>query len=470
MNLKLLVKYFFFIGLLVSGGYSQQNLVINGYNIEGLNTNLIQDTPYIPAELYAGVLGARFSYSEQTHLANLEIAGRLLNIKVYDSATQAAADSTALSLDGVVFSGTGGILSGGMLYLPVQPIALALGSHVDYLVDTRTVLVASARANLTLERQASEGSQFERFVINLSETVPVEEVKNIALGVVRYRFDRTDIVGEQRFVGSYFEEFLVRSLSGQVEVLINLKPGSDVDMYSVPKDGQGFSVIIDILPEEVKAQRQAALQPQTTTTTPFEKITQIVIDPGHGGTDSGVHFTSNLSESNLTLNLARHLEEALISRGYNSKLTRESDFEVPLETRNNAGVGAALFVSLHADYLARGQFNLYYLGDAEKLESLNLAIRQNAETEINNSKTSGLRRRILLQLIPEIDKGKSLARNLENTLSKYGYQMVHFEAAPLFVLSGSAGRGLLLEFSHEDLSNPQVLANNLAEALIAIVK
>ncbi len=50
--------------------------------------------------------------------------------------------------------------------------------------------------------------------VNLSETVPVEEVKNAALGVARYRFDRTDVVGDQRFVGDYFEELLVRPSSG----------------------------------------------------------------------------------------------------------------------------------------------------------------------------------------------------------------------------------------------------------------
>ncbi len=59
-------------------------------------------------------------------------------------------------------------------------------------------------------------------------------------------------------------------------------------MYTVPSDGQGFSVILDVLPAEVKAQRQETLGPQSsTTTTPFNKISQIVIDPGHGGTDTG---------------------------------------------------------------------------------------------------------------------------------------------------------------------------------------
>ena len=406
--------------LFVAEGQAQQSLILNGYVVEGLNTNLIADTPYIPAELYASVLGARFSYSEQTHLANLEIAGKLLSIQVYESAVRAAENTNSLSLNNEPLFSTGGILSSGMVYLPVRPIALALGSSVDYFAQTKSVVVASARAKLTIERQGSAGSQFERFIIRLSETVPVEEIKNTALGVARYRFDRTDVVSEQRFIGDYFEELVVRPSAGQVEILINLRSGSDVDMYSVPSDGQGFSIIIDILPTEVKAQRQETLQPQSQAATPFSKATQIVIDPGHGGTDGGFYFNNNANESTLTLNLAQHLKNSLNSRGYNSLLTRESDFNVPLEARNNAGIGAALFISLHAGNLPRGQFNLYYLGDAEELESLNLALRQNAETEVDSSQTDSLRRRILLQLVPNVELGKRLARNFEKAFTDRG--------------------------------------------------
>ncbi len=457
--------------LFIAKGQTQQSLILNGYLVEGLNTNLIADTPYIPAGLYANVLGAHFSYSEQTHLANLEIAGKLLSIQVYESAAQAAENTNSLSLNNEPLFSTGGILSSGMVYLPVRPIALALGSSVDYFAQTKSVVVASARAKLTIERQGSAGSQFERFIIKLSETVPVEEIKNTALGVARYRFDRTDVVSEQRFIGDYFEELVIRPSAGQVEILINLRSGSDVDMYTVPSNGQGFSVIIDILPAEVKAQRQETLQPQSQAATPLGKATQIVIDPGHGGTDGGFYFNTNAHESVLTLSLAQHLRNSLNSRGYNSVLTREGDFNVPLETRNNAGIGAALFISLHAENLPRGQFNLYYLGDAEKLESLNLALRQNAETEVSSSQTDSLRRRILLQLVPNVELGKRLARNFEKAfIDRGGYRLAQLESLPLFVLSGAAGRGLLLEFSHQDLLVPESLAETLADTLISLTK
>ncbi len=76
-------------------------------------------------------------------MANLEIAGKLLSIQVYESAARAAENTNALSLNDQPFYSMGGILSSGMVYLPVRPIALALGSSVDYLTETQAVVVAS---------------------------------------------------------------------------------------------------------------------------------------------------------------------------------------------------------------------------------------------------------------------------------------------------------------------------------------
>ncbi len=102
---------------------------------------------------------------------------------------------------------------------------------------------------------------------------------------------------------------------------------------------------------------------------------------------------------------------------------------------------------------------------------MDLAIRQNAETELNSSQTDSLRRRILLKLVPNIEQGKRLARDFATIFSEQGnYRLARFEAVPLFVLSGAAGSGLLLEFSYEDLLSPQSLAETLADTLISLVK
>jgi N-acetylmuramoyl-L-alanine amidase len=85
----------------------------------------------------------------------------------------------------------------------------------------------------------------------------------------------------------------------------------------------------------------------------------IVIDPGHGGSDQGSQH-GGLSEAFLNLDTAKRLRDLLVARGWQVKLTRESDVDVfapndsardELQARVNVAnnAGARLFVSIHAN-------------------------------------------------------------------------------------------------------------------------
>ncbi len=85
----------------------------------------------------------------------------------------------------------------------------------------------------------------------------------------------------------------------------------------------------------------------------------IVIDPGHGGSDPGSQH-SGLGEATLNLDTAKRLRDLLVARGWQVKLTRETDVDVfapndsardelqaRVDVANNAG--ARLFVSIHTN-------------------------------------------------------------------------------------------------------------------------
>lgn len=78
----------------------------------------------------------------------------------------------------------------------------------------------------------------------------------------------------------------------------------------------------------------------------------IVIDPGHGGMDSGVKTAAG-TEKDLTLALARQLRSALQTRlGVTVLLTRDSDIALDNEARSAVANNnqANLFISLHIGY------------------------------------------------------------------------------------------------------------------------
>lgn len=93
---------------------------------------------------------------------------------------------------------------------------------------------------------------------------------------------------------------------------------------------------------------QSILTPQLFSDSPG--LDRIVIDPGHGGADSGaLNDTYGLDEKTLNLDVAERLERLLRDAGYDVVLTRDSDVFVPLERRARIAnyEKADLFVSIH---------------------------------------------------------------------------------------------------------------------------
>ena len=88
----------------------------------------------------------------------------------------------------------------------------------------------------------------------------------------------------------------------------------------------------------------------------------IVLDPGHGGVDNGTVAESGENEKNLVLDFAKALRDRIEKGGkYRVVMTRSDDTFVPLGDRVKIArkETAALFVSIHADALPKGE------GDAQ---------------------------------------------------------------------------------------------------------
>jgi N-acetylmuramoyl-L-alanine amidase len=94
---------------------------------------------------------------------------------------------------------------------------------------------------------------------------------------------------------------------------------------------------------------------------PSDSRPVVVIDPGHGGVDNGTRSGEEM-EKNLVLAFGLALRDRLEKSGkYRVVMTRSDDTFIPLDDRVKFAhsQAAALFVSIHADYLPRGE------GDAQ---------------------------------------------------------------------------------------------------------
>lgn len=112
----------------------------------------------------------------------------------------------------------------------------------------------------------------------------------------------------------------------------------------------------------------------------------VVLDPGHGGIDNGTQSASGIAEKQLVLDFALALRDQMEKGGkYRVVLTRGDDTFIPLNDRVKIARAhnAALFVSIHADALPRGEGDaqgatIYTLSDkASDAEAQRLADAEN---------------------------------------------------------------------------------------------
>jgi len=437
--------------------HAQQRLVVNGRDVPSVTTNLVAGTAYADALRYAQALGAEFSYDVAAQMASLQLAERILTIDVQPSPEAAAQDSDAVRVGGQVVLGLAAVDAAGIVYLPVKAVAEALGGRVDYLAAQNTVVVVFPRAEVQAVR-LEPASGYDRIVIELSQSVPIETRRLPALDAVQFRFLRTDLAQPaqaQQLSGQYVRSGTVAGRSGHVDVRLSLAPDSEVDLFTSQQDGRTLAVI-DVFSDD----RQ--------TPTSLEQPLRITLDPGHGGRQDGLALAGT-SEAALTLEAAQNLALALRRRGHEVRLTREDGVSLPASERANAGLGQDILLSLHAADLTPSSINVFYLGDAETVQGLDYALFENAE-QVQRLDTDAVRRQVLLNLIPDVTLGERYARSLSRVLAQnYGVRTNALESVPLTVLAGAAGRGILLEASADDLRSV-AFADNLAAALEQVIR
>ena len=133
-------------------------------------------------------------------------------------------------------------------------------------------------------------------------------------------------------------------------------------------------------------------RPQPRQPVPNGKVL-VVIDPGHGGKDSGAPGLGGLLEKDVVLPISTKLARILEQNGVQVVLTRDADFFVELQGRVNIAkrVNATLFVSIHANAVDnRSDVNgleVYYYDTGYALaETVRQSILQNIST-LNNRGT-----------------------------------------------------------------------------------
>jgi N-acetylmuramoyl-L-alanine amidase len=193
------------------------------------------------------------------------------------------------------------------------------------------------------------------------------------------------------------------------------------------------------------------------------KIGRIVIDPGHGGHDTGTIGPTGLMEKDLCLDISLRVGKLIEERlpGAAVVYTRDDDTFIPLEQRTEIAneARADLFLSVHAnssqDHTARG-IETYYLNFTGSSDAMEVASRENALSENGVHDLQDIVKKIARS--DKIEESRDLAGMIQDSLSKRveglnrGDRNRGVRKAPFVVLIGADMPSVLAEISF--VSNP----------------
>ncbi|MGU3495699.1 N-acetylmuramoyl-L-alanine amidase [Xanthobacteraceae bacterium A53D] len=250
-------------------------------------------------------------------------------------------------------------------------------------------------------------AQRTRLIIDLSRTA---EFRAFTLGNPhRVIIDLTDVTFAFKAEGADMKRGLVSAYRfgvfapGKARMVLDASDPVLIDKAFVlaAQDDQPARLVVELVKTdaatfarsltEAAPQAPAVAEAATPAASPDDKRPVIVIDPGHGGVDSGTTGASAYSEKNIVLDVGIALKDKLEKTGrFRVVMTRSTDVFVSLGERVRIARKhqAALFVSIHADALAAGDgqargASVYTLSDtASDADAAHLAEKENKSDAI----------------------------------------------------------------------------------------
>lgn len=215
-------------------------------------------------------------------------------------------------------------------------------------------------------------------------------------------------------------------------------------------------------------------------------LRKIVIDPGHGGRDSGATGRRGVREKDINLLAAKELAGRLRKDGaFEVILTRDHDVFVPLAERSRMAndFGADLFVSLHCNanhQRAEKGFEIYFLSErASDPEAERVAEMENASLDLESGGGSApdAEAALLLHALARtefINDASVAAAVMSKALSRHtSLPDRGVKQAAFYVLRGTSAPAVLVEMgfvsnsSEESKLDSRKFRSKLAEGIHA---
>lgn len=354
------------------------NLTLDGVPLSGsvpaINSN---GRTLVPVRLVAEALGAEVIWVNSTRQVVL-LKGTDTIVLTLGSA-QAVYNGQIVTLPDEVPASIVGYNDTGNTMVPLRFVSEQLGATVEWDNDSYTAVITSPLSDTVVPEpevtpepeveatptpESSDTLGYvtgvttdsttvyiftdhtpEYYIMDLGDRVTVDVMNAFAPAVVGSVSMNNEIISGVRY--SQYDDKTYYDVDHSVRIVIDLNEGYSLSDLSI----DSFSGGIWVSTEATESNQTDTEDVDFTLSTPTTPSAfTIVLDPGHGGDDTGASY-EGIDEKDINLAVSFKLETILKDLGYQVVMTRYDDSTVGLYDRADIAnaVAADVYVSIHAN-------------------------------------------------------------------------------------------------------------------------
>ena len=428
-----------------------------------------------PERLFFDLVGTQPSLEGKNHTV-IPVSDRLVK-QIRVAETQRNVTRIVLDMEGPAVATTSHLDNPNRLIIelraPTQAAALKLP------VETRVIDVVSASEKEVAPippKETAAPVPVERREFNPPPPMPAEPAKPVRVALLdppRVAQSQSSLAMTSSIASKIVSPALTRSALAD-------PPAASLPALSVPTPPAPAAIPVSS-PEAALPAKRNSVGGRSMIRVLGLKVGRIVLDPGHGGHDTGTIGPEGLREKDLVLDVAKRLG-ALIEERLGSEViyTRSDDVFVPLERRTEIAneAKADLFLSIHANsstLRSAAGVETYYLNFTTSRAALEVAARENAGSQKTIYELQDLLEKIALK--DKVEESREFATRVQSALfsvSAKGDPRAKdrgIKRAPFVVLIGASMPSVLSEIGFisnahdENIMKRGEYRERLAEAL-----
>jgi len=451
---------FLFLMLAVSAAAQDQVFTIfEGSHKTTIPLQTIEGVPFVKIADLQLPLG--FQMNSVVGNQNLSITAGKHTVILSANRALVSVDQKLVSLNKPVF------LVQGAWLVPLDFIPKVLKNVSEkkflWLESSRSLMLGDVQANQVTLKYASE-KQYSRLVFQAINPISfVTQVEGNALIVIPQSDDFSP-----GFQNAAFEDGVLQGVTVETRgnrKIFKIETGTEFASYRTFEMKEPPRYVIDLYrkgsgteqpePSITVPPPQTQTVPPTLLPSPMATKKVIVIDPGHGGTETGAKGPGGTLEKDVTISIARKLKGMIEGTGTRAILTRDGDQVVPLDDRTSRANNnkADLFISIHANATIRGKARgaeTYFLStQATDDEARNIAAVENNAIGLDHAPAVQEDLKLILWDMAQTEyltESSRLAEMIQQELNKeLNISNRGIKQAPFRVLTGATMPAVLVE-------------------------